>query len=86
MLNFQSCLAQPIQSFIELRCLSGTDYKTQSELLKMFDKFLVEHEVTQKRITRDVTDQYKQTLQQQTLVPELCGLKNHIGVTLESLS
>ena len=62
MLNLQSCLAQPIQSFIELRCLSGTDYKTQSQLLKMFDKFLVVHEVTQKRITLDVTEQYKQTL------------------------
>ena len=62
MFTFHSWLSPQIQTFIQLRCLSETDYKNQSVLLTYFDQFLVKHSVTQRCITREITDQYQQTL------------------------
>jgi len=59
--KLHSGLAEKIQSFIELRRLSGTDYESQARLLGYFDCFLVEHGVTECRITREITDAYQRT-------------------------
>ena len=61
-LHFQSCLAGPIQTFIDLRRLSGTEYKSQAQLLGYFDRFLVEQSRTEPRITRQIADRYQQSL------------------------
>lgn len=60
--KLHSGLADKMQCFIELRCLSGTDYQSQARLLGYFDRFLVEQGVTQPRITRNITDAYQQSL------------------------
>lgn len=62
MLMLHSCLATQIQSFIDLRRLSGTDYQSQARLLGYFDRFLTEQEVCESRITRQITDQYQRSL------------------------
>jgi site-specific recombinase XerD len=61
-LEFHSCLALQIESFIRLRQLSGTDYQSQSLLLCYFDRFLSEEKVGEPRLTRPITDRYLQTL------------------------
>ena len=61
-LSFRSCLAGQIQTFIDLRRVSGTDYKSQARLLSYFDRFLVEQDATAPRITRQITDLYQQSL------------------------
>jgi integrase/recombinase XerD len=55
-----SCLAEPIAAFIDLRRLSGTDYRSQARLLGYFDRFLAEQNIRQQRITRDLCDRYRQ--------------------------
>lgn len=62
--NFSSCVAKEIERFISLRCLSGTDYKSQSRLLWYFDKFLSEQNIKNPCITRQVIDNYLRTLSQ----------------------
>jgi site-specific recombinase XerD len=62
-LKLRSCLATQIQSFIDLRRLSGTDYKSQAQLLGYFDRFLVEQELSEPRITRQITDEYQRSLE-----------------------
>ena len=57
-----SCLADHVQRFIDLRCLAGTDYHSQAQLLGYFDRFLDEQGVTEPRITREITDAYQQSL------------------------
>jgi hypothetical protein len=44
-LKLRSCLAGPIQKFINLRRLSGTDYQGQAQLLGYFDRFLFEQKM-----------------------------------------
>ena len=61
-LNFHSCLALSIESFIRLRQLSGTDYQSQSQLLYYFDRFLFEEKLGEPRLNRQITDRYLQTL------------------------
>ena len=61
-----SCLAAQIAAFIDLRRLSGTDYHSQAQLLSYFDRFLVEHNVQQPHITRDICDRYQQSLKRLT--------------------
>ena len=61
-LKFQSCLAPQIQRFVSLRQLSGTDYQSQAKLLGYFDRFLVQQKFCQSRVSRQITDQYQQTL------------------------
>ena len=58
--NLCSCLAAPIAAFIDLRRLSGTDYHSQAQLLGYFDRFLVEQNLEQARITQDICDRYRQ--------------------------
>lgn len=58
-----SCLAPQIETFINLRRLSGTDYHSQARLLGYFDRFLVLQKVHQPRITREVCDCYQQSLE-----------------------
>ena len=61
-LKLHSCLAGPIQNFINLRRLSGTDYKSQAQLLGYFDRFLLKQKWNIPRITREITDCYQQSL------------------------
>lgn len=61
-LEFHSCLAPEIRSFISLRQLSGTDYNSQALLLRYFDRFLRDQKVKEPRITRQIIDNYLQTL------------------------
>ncbi len=59
---FSSCLAVQINAFIDLRRLSGTDYHSQARLLGYFDRFLVEQNLQQPRLTREICDHYRQSL------------------------
>ena len=61
-LEFHSCLAPEIRRFISLRQLSGTDYHSQALLLRHFDRFLRDQELKKPRITRQIIDDYLQTL------------------------
>lgn len=61
-LHLHSCLAESIQRFIDLRRLSGTDYHSQAKLLEYFDRFVAEYPLTEPRITRQITDAYRQSL------------------------
>jgi site-specific recombinase XerD len=61
-LTFYSSLAGPIQNFINLRRLSGSDFKAQAQLLGYFDRFLLTHEWSQPRISREITDSYQESL------------------------
>jgi site-specific recombinase XerD len=57
-----SSLARPMESFLALRRLSGTDYRGQALLLGYFDRFLVEAQLNPLRLTREITDRYQETL------------------------
>ena len=59
---FCSCLAPQIETFINLRKLSGTDYYSQALLLGYFDRFLVAQDFQHPCITRDIFEQYQQSL------------------------
>jgi site-specific recombinase XerD len=59
---FHSCLADHVQRFIDLRCLAGTDYHSQAQLLGYFDRFLDEQGVTEPWISREITDAYQHSL------------------------
>lgn len=77
-LNFNSCLAKQIESFISLRRLSGTDYQSQARLLEYFDRFLVGQAIIEPRITRRIIDEYQQCLSQlasRTQQNRLCVVK-----------
>lgn len=58
----RSPLAKRIQDFINLRRLSGTDYRAQTRLLGYFDRFLVKANRKQSSVTRLITDRYQQSL------------------------
>lgn len=57
-----SCLAKPIENFIKLRRLSGTDYASQARLLEYFDHFLVEQQLAEPRLSRKLIEAYQQSL------------------------
>jgi len=61
-LKLHSSLAGPIQNFINLRRLSGTDYKSQAQLLGYFDRFLLNQNRKISCMTRQITDCYQQSL------------------------
>jgi site-specific recombinase XerD len=61
-LKLHSSLAGPIQNFINLRRLSGTDYKSQAQLLGYFDRFLLKQKWNRPSITREIMDYYQQSL------------------------
>ena len=61
-LKLQSPLAVDIQNFINLRRLSGTDYQSQAQLLGYFDRFLVEQQMSEPRISREITERYLESL------------------------
>jgi site-specific recombinase XerD len=61
-LKLHSPLAAQIQHFINLRRLSGTDYHSQAHLLGYFDRFLLEQELSEPRITRETTERYLESL------------------------
>lgn len=60
--TFCSCLAPRMETFINLRRLSGTDYQRQTESLAYFDRFLVRHGVQEVRMTREMCDGYRDSL------------------------
>ena len=60
--KLQSPLADQIQNFIDLRRLSGTDYHSQTQLLGYFDRFLVEGQMVEPRITRKLVECYLESL------------------------
>jgi site-specific recombinase XerD len=63
-LKLQSPLAAQIQNFINLRRLSGTDYQSQAHLLGYFDRFLLEQDLSEPRIAREITDRCLASLSQ----------------------
>lgn len=63
-LKFYSCLAKPIQNFINLRRLSGTDYQGQAQLLGYFDRFVFEQGIKTPLMTQQITDHYLNSLSQ----------------------
>jgi site-specific recombinase XerD len=71
-----SCLALQIERFVELRRLSGSDYHSQARLLAYFDRFLVEQNVKEPRVTRQICELYLESLAK--LAPRTQG--NRFGV------
>ena len=61
-LKLQSPLAVQIQNFINLRRLSGTEYQSQAQLLGYFECFLLNQDLSEPRITREITDHYLTSL------------------------
>lgn len=61
-LKLQSFLAVQIKNFIDLRRLSGTDYRSQAQLLGYFDRFLAKEHLVEPRITRKIVDRYLEKL------------------------
>jgi site-specific recombinase XerD len=59
---FNSCLAAQISAFIALRRLSGTDYDSQARMLQYVDRFLVDQHIQEPRITREIWDDYRDSL------------------------
>jgi len=73
-----SILAVPLERFIALRRLSGTDYRGQAQLLGYFDHFLVDAKVNSPRLTREITDRYHDSLMHlapRTRANRLCVVK-----------
>ncbi len=73
-----SSLSVPMEAFIALRRLSGTDYRGQAQLLGDFDRFLVEAHLNPSRMTHEITDRYQETLARLaplTRANRLCVLK-----------
>jgi hypothetical protein len=62
-IKLQSCVADQIQRFIELRRLSGMDYHSQGKLLKFFDSFLVKQGWNEPRIAREIIESYQKELE-----------------------
>jgi len=61
-IKFYSCVGVQIQNFINLRRLSGTDYQSQARLLGYFDRFLLEQNLCEPSIRREIIDGYLQSL------------------------
>jgi site-specific recombinase XerD len=61
-IELHSWLSEPIDRFIELRRLSGTDYSSQARLLGYFDRFLVAHYPNGPTVTRQIVDHYLRSL------------------------
>jgi len=61
-LKLHSSLAGPIQNFINLSRLSGTDYKSQALLFVYFDRFVLKQKWNSPYITREIVDSYQQSL------------------------
>jgi len=66
-LKLQSSLAGPIENFINLRRLSGTDYKSQAQLLGYFDHFLLKQDLSAPRMTQEISEHYLTSLSQLAL-------------------
>lgn len=66
-LEFHSCLAAQIQTFIRLRQLSGSHYHSGVQMLGYFDRFVVNEKIRHPRVTRDITEAYQRTLSHLTL-------------------
>lgn len=76
--TLRSCLAAQIAAFIDLRRLSGTDYSSQARLLQYVDRFLVDQHIQEPRITREIWDDYRESLSglaARTLANRLCALR-----------
>jgi site-specific recombinase XerD len=73
-----SSLAAPMEAFIALRRASGTDYRSGAQLLRYFDRYLVDARLNPSRLTREITDRYQETLARLaplTRAGRLCVLK-----------
>ena len=60
--KFHSCLAGPLQRFVELRRAAGFDYHSPAQLLGYFDRFLEQQGVKEPRVTREIANAYQQSL------------------------
>ncbi len=60
--QLSSRLAGPIANLIRLRRLSGSDYASQTRLLELFDRFLVQQGVTETHPSRETVEAYQQSL------------------------
>ena len=77
-LKFESCLTKPIERFIELRQLGGSTYHSQARLLGYLDRFLVEQQWTEPRLTQPLVEAYEKTLTQlapRTRANRMCVLR-----------
>ncbi len=61
-IEFHSCLAAELQCFVDLRRAGGSDYQAQARLLLYFDRFLAQRPEAERRLTREITEAYQQTL------------------------
>jgi len=61
-LKFNSCCADKMEKFVSLRCLSGTEYKGQTRILKCFDKFLIKEHFNKQYLTREIIQQYQASI------------------------
>jgi site-specific recombinase XerD len=61
-LKLESCLAAQIEALIDLRRVAGGDYRGQALMLGYFDQFLVQQNLAQPRISREIIDGYQRTL------------------------
>jgi len=75
---FNSCLAAQISAFIALRRLSGTDYDSQARMLQYVDRFLVDQDIQEPCITREIWDGYRDSLEglaRRTQANRMCVLR-----------
>lgn len=74
--DFESQLAGTMKSFVSLRCLSGSDYSSQSRLLGYFDRFLAQESEKVHFVSKEIYTKYLATLSH--LAPR--SLENRISV------
>lgn len=56
--EFHSCLREYMESFVALRRMSGTDYQSQTKLLKYFDNFLRKENLRATFLSQGIVDSY----------------------------
>ncbi len=61
-LHFGSVLAAPMQRFVALRRLAGSDYGSQTRLPAYFDQFLRQRHFSAQFLGRDILDRYLNSL------------------------
>ncbi len=57
-LKFYSCFADKLNKFIDLKRFSGTEYQSQINCLKCFDKFLIDEHFNELYFTHEIIQRY----------------------------
>jgi len=58
LLQFESVFASQMQDFVQSRQLSGSDYSSQTRILKLFDEFLIQENFRQTNLTAAIYQDY----------------------------